>query len=80
MRLRFQGRALLGGPRDPLASGTVPAVVGEAAWQGYDACGFGQQSCARLHERGGFSLEELGYFIARAVDAGRIEIVIKEAT
>lgn len=76
VRLRFQGKALLGGSRDPLVGGTIPAIVGEAAWQGYAACGFGEQSCARVHERGGFSLAELGYFLARAVDAGRITITI----
>lgn len=59
---------------------TIPAIVGEAAWEGYAADGHGGQSCARVHERGGFGFEELGYYICRAIDAGRIEIrVIPEA-
>ncbi len=74
------------GPRLPLHSSsqetvlgrrlkrTIPAIVGEAAWEGYSADGHGSQSCEKVHQRGGFGLEELGYYIARAVDEGRIEI------
>lgn len=56
--------------------GTIPRIVGEAAWQGYAADGHGGQSCERLHERGGFGLGELGYYLARAVEAGRVRIEI----
>lgn len=55
---------------------TIPKVLGEAAWQGYDADGHGEQSCARLHQRGGFGLAELGYYLARALDEGRIRVEI----
>lgn len=55
---------------------TIPRIVGEAAWEGYAADGHGGQSCDRLHERGGFGLAELGYYLARAVDEGRIRIEI----
>lgn len=57
---------------------TIPAIVGEAAWQGYDADGHGHQSCERLHQRGGFDLMEIGYYIARAVDEGRVRIEVVE--
>lgn len=72
-RLPYLGGPLLKMKGDRCGS-TIPGIVGQAAWQGYADCGFGEQSCARVHERGGFSLAEMGYFIARAVDAGLIEI------
>jgi hypothetical protein len=53
---------------------SVPRELAEAAWQGYDADGHGEQSCERMHQRGGFSIWELGYYLARAVDEGRVEI------
>lgn len=55
---------------------SVPRIVAEAAWQGYAADGHGSQSSETLHERGGFGLGELGYYLARAVDEGRIVITI----
>lgn len=55
---------------------TVPRILAEAAWEGYAADGHGGQSCERLHERGGFSLGELGYYLARAVDEGRVRIEV----
>ena len=56
---------------------SIPREVGEAAWQGYYADGHGRsQDCKRLHERGGFGLSELGYYLARAVDEGRVEIKV----
>lgn len=55
---------------------SIPRIVAEAAWEGYAADGHGSQSCERLHERGGFGLSELGYYLARAVDEGRIRIEI----
>lgn len=55
---------------------SVPRVVAEAAWEGYDADGHGGQDCETLHRRGGFGLAELGYYLARAVDEGRVEIRI----
>lgn len=57
---------------------SIDPIVGEAAWQGYAADGHGSQSCQRVHERGGFGLAELGYYIARAVDEGRVRIEIVE--
>ena len=54
----------------------IPRIVGEAAWQGYAADGHGSQSCERLHERGGFSVGEIGYYLARAVDEGRVRIEV----
>lgn len=71
-RLPYQGKPL--SMRGAIAKGTIPAIVGEATWQGYAECGHGSQSCERVHERGGFSLAEIGYFLAVAVDAGRVEI------
>jgi hypothetical protein len=56
--------------------GTIPRSLGEAAWQGYAEDGHGSQSCSCLHERGGFGLSELSYYLARAVQAGRVEIRI----
>lgn len=53
---------------------TIPRSVAEAAWLGYDADGHGSQSCKRIHERGGFGLAEIGYYIARAVDEERVNI------
>jgi len=53
---------------------SVPREMAEAAWEGYDADGHGRQSCERLHQRGGFSLAELAYYLARAVDEGRAEV------
>lgn len=61
---------------DRTTRATVPRVLAEAAWQGYDAEGHGGQSCERLHERGGFDLSELAYYLARAVDEGRVRIEI----
>lgn len=65
--------------RQPMASrlnGTIPRILGEAAWEGYAADGHGRQSCARVHERGGFDLAELGYYLARAIDEGRVKVEI----
>lgn len=55
---------------------SVPRVVAEAAWEGYAADGHGGQSSETLHERGGFGLAELGYYLARAVDEERITIAL----
>lgn len=55
---------------------SVPRVVAEAAWQGYDADGHGGQSSETLHRRGGFGLAELAYYLVRAVDEGRVRIEI----
>lgn len=58
-------------------SATVPRIVAEAAWEGYCADGHGSsQSFETLHDRAGFDLSELGYYIARAVDEGRVRIEI----
>jgi hypothetical protein len=54
----------------------IPSIIGEAAWEGYAADGHGGQSCERLHEHGGFGLAEIGYYLARAVDEGRVRIEI----
>jgi hypothetical protein len=66
-------RALHGGRK---VSASVPRIVAEAAWEGYAADGHGSQSCETLHKRGGFSVAELGYYLTRAVDEGRVEIKI----
>lgn len=55
---------------------TVPRVVAEAAWEGYAADGHGGQSSERLHQRGGFDLSELAYYLVRAVDEGRVRVEI----
>lgn len=55
---------------------SVARIVAEAAWEGYAADGHGGQSCEKLHQRGGFGLSELGYYLARAVDEGRVKIEI----
>lgn len=77
--IQFRGddaywRAMLHGTRGRTC--TVPRIVAEAAWQGYDADGHGGQSCERLHQRGGFGLSELAYYLVRAVDEGRVKIEI----
>lgn len=68
-------RRMLHGSRG--RASTVPRVVAEAAWEGYDADGHGQsQSSLVLHQRGGFGLAEIGYYLTRAIDEGRVEIRI----
>jgi hypothetical protein len=57
-------------------NGTIPRILGEAAWEGYDADGHGGQSCQRVHERGGFDFTEIGYYLARAIDEGRVRVEV----
>lgn len=53
---------------------SVDAMLSFAAWQGYAVVFGSDQTSARMHERGGFDLTELGFCLAVAVDEGLIEV------
>lgn len=49
---------------------SVPRALAEAAYEGYAFAGHSRQSFERLHERGGFGMWEVAYYLAQAVEAG----------
>ncbi len=57
----------------------LPREIVEGAYIGYDVMGHASnQTLARLQQRAGFGIGEIGYYLAFAVMSGRVKLVWDE--